>query len=136
MEWFCLTEEQILLAPDIEIPNLEMFCNVKLDVVLNIRRSTNPNFNKDIKDEISKSCKEFKTKQIFEEYLKTIDEEQQTEDPMEKEEMAKKLEKFDMLMDKGLAVKSQAPMTFGVENKVNALQRQKIVKVIEKAKSP
>ena len=138
MEWFCLTEEQIQLAPDIEIPNMEMFCDIKLGVVVNIRRSTNPNFNQDVKDEISKSCKEFKTKQIFEEYLKTIDEQKNADDPVDKEDMAKKLEKFDLMMGKTLAVSEQTRVEVfferkGAQSKASRVPDERIINIFEKS---
>ena len=135
MEWFCLTEEQVLLSPNVELPNLEMLCNIKLDVVLNIRRSVNPNYDKDIKDEISKSCKEFKTKQMFEEYLSAIDEQENAKDSEDKAEMAKKLQEFDMMMDKNLATVSSKKIlkTRGSESIVNSVDSPNILKILQKS---
>jgi hypothetical protein len=135
MDWFCLTEEQILASPEIDIPNPEVFCNIKVDVVLNIRRSVNQNYDKDIKDEISKSCKDFKTKKMFEDYLTQIsDEEDQNIENESKQEMAKKLENFDQLMDKKLAKVSSKQINRIGESQsfVNKRPQTRIVKIIQK----
>lgn len=132
MDWFCLTEEQILKAPQIQISNPEVLCNIKLDVVLNIRRSVNKNYDHDIKDEISKTCKDFKTKKLFEDYLSQIDEQNESEGDQSNEQAAKKLESFDNLMEKGLASTSvqRVVRAGGSQSVVNGLDKPDIVRVL------
>ena len=132
MEWFCLDDspEQDIVTSILNIPNPEVLCNIKLDVVLNIRKSTNSGYDHDIKDEISKTCKDYQTKKMFEKYLKELDKKENVEgmNSLDKEQAVVKLGSFDAKIEKNLGIHKS--VFLGSESKTDDFPGNNISKLI------
>ena len=126
-----------MLSPLLSLEDPGTFCTIKLDVVLNLKRSSRDDYDHDIKDEVSKSCKEFREKQKFKRLLDDLRDSDGGDDLEKTQKIQDKLLGFDSEIGKGISEK-MAPPPFkkkkdpakSAESQTDKAPKENLVKLI------
>lgn len=126
-----------MVPPLLSIEDPASFCTVKLDVVLNLKRTISEDYDHDIKDEVSRSCKEFRQKQKFQKLLDDLQQADNGKDLEEKKQIENKLKGFDSSVEKDLSANQNISKTprpvqndLSGESKIGKSPPENVIKMI------